>query len=103
MNIKEKLEEIRSQKAKIEERKAEIRSMLDNDEKADLDALQKELTDMESQMKELEEREKGLQKRQTILDGLSQGKEPEGVNAIENPEERWETIFLTLQNTEMHL
>lgn len=88
MNIKEKLEEIRSQKEKIEKRKAEIRSMLDNDEKADLDALQKELTGMESQMKELEEREKGLQKRQTILDGLSQGKEPEGVNAIENPEER---------------
>ena len=99
MNIKEKLEEIRTQKEKIEKRKTEIRSMLDNDEKADLDALQKELDDMESQMKELEGREKELQKRQTILNGLSQGKEPEGVNRVGNPEERGKKMNENIYDT----
>lgn len=87
MNFEEKLKEIQKQKSKFEARKAEIRSILEKDEGADLDALQKELKDMDEQMADLEKRESSIHKRQEIMKGIENGN-PEGAEPFQKPEER---------------
>src|SRR5690606_26070261 len=63
MNLRKRLQE-------IEARKAEIRSLLENDEKADLDALEKEL-------KGLADEEQELRRRLDVAASLEAGTAPE--------------------------
>lgn len=62
--------------AEIRSRKVEIRKTLENDNQADLDALEKELRDLNSEYENLEERQK-------TIDGINLGKIP--TNSINNP------------------
>src|SRR5690606_39237264 len=63
MSLRKRLQE-------IEARKVEIRSLLENDEKADLDALEKEL-------KELADEEKELRQRLDVAASIEAGTAPE--------------------------
>src|SRR5690606_37326280 len=73
MNLRKRLQE-------IEARKAEIRSLLENDEKADLDALEKEL-------KGLADEERELRRRLDVAASIEAGATSE-VRAIESTTDR---------------
>lgn len=67
--------------AEIKERKAEIRSILEKDEKADMEALEKEL-------RELNEEAEGLERRQSIERMLNTGGGGQIVNPVAAPAAR---------------
>lgn len=72
MNIEKRLAEIRA-------RKAEIRSIIEKDDKADMDALEKEL-------RELNEEAEGLERRQNIERMLNSGAAVANPVSVNNPE-----------------
>ena len=74
MNIEKRLAEIRA-------RKAEIRSIIEKDDKADMDALEKEL-------RELNEEAEGLERRQNIERMLNSGAAVANPVSVNNPESR---------------
>ena len=74
MNIEKRLAEIRA-------RKAEIRSIIEKDDKADMDALEKEL-------RELNEEAEGLERRQNIERMLNNGTAVANPVSVNTPESR---------------
>ena len=78
MNIEKRLAEIRA-------RKAEIRSIIEKDDKADMDALEKEL-------RELNEEAEGLERRQNIERMLNSGAAVANPVSANTPESRSEEV-----------
>ena len=78
MNIEKRLAEIRA-------RKAEIRSIIEKDDKADMDALEKEL-------RELNEEAEGLERRQNIERMLNNGTAVANPVSVNTPESRSEEV-----------
>ena len=78
MNIEKRLAEIRA-------RKAEIRSIIEKDDKADMDALEKEL-------RELNEEAEGLERRQNIERMLNSGAAVANPVSVNTPESRSEEV-----------
>ena len=78
MNIEKRLAEIRA-------RKAEIRSNIEKDDKADMDALEKEL-------RELNEEAEGLERRQNIERMLNNGTAVANPVSVNTPESRSEEV-----------
>ena len=78
MNIEKRLAEIRA-------RKTEIRSIIEKDDKADMDALEKEL-------RELNEEAEGLERRQNIERMLNSGAAVANPVSVNNPESRSEEV-----------
>lgn len=77
----------------IRNRKEEIRTALQGNEKVDLKALQAELEQLDAEQKEIEAREK-------IAQGIQFGKEPEGVAKREKPAPRVETSVSPYESDE---